>query len=56
MQRMGGINSLVISKDQSYVISVGQDKRLVVWSVRENDPVFQTFLDGEKDEGLAIAM
>jgi hypothetical protein len=24
MQRMGGINSLVISKDQGFVISVGQ--------------------------------
>lgn len=57
MQRMGGINDLVLSKGaQNYTISVGQDKKIVVWSNRLNDAVYTQYIDGENDEGLAIAM
>ena len=58
MQRMGGINDMVLTKDkaQSYTISVGQDKKIVIWSNRLNDPVYSSYIDEENDEGLAIAM
>ncbi len=56
MQRMGGINGIVVSRDQTHVISVGQDRKVAVWDTRKNDVVFQTFIDDENDEGLAIAM
>lgn len=56
MQRMGGINDFIITKDDGYVISVGQDRKIVLWDNRMNDLLFSTFLDGENDEGFAIAM
>lgn len=56
MQRMGGINSFVLSKDDRYLISVGQDKKIVVWDNTLNDPIYSTFLDEENDEGQSIDM
>lgn len=55
---MGGINDLILSKDkaQSYTISVGQDKKIVVWSNKMNEPIYTQYIDEENDEGLAIAM
>ena len=56
MQRMGGINEIVLSQNEQYLVSVGQDKRVVVWDNKKSDAVILSFLDEEKDEGLAIAM
>lgn len=52
---MGGINDLVLTRSQRYVVSVGQDRKIVIWDVRTNDPIFQRTIDDENDEGLAIA-
>ena len=57
MQRMGGINDMALTRGaQSHTVSVGQDKKLVVWCNRSNEPVLQLFIDEERDEGLAVAM
>lgn len=56
MQRMGGINSIAIAKDQTHTLSVGQEKKLVVWNNVENDLITQVSLDEENDEGHSIAM
>jgi hypothetical protein len=56
MQRMGGINDFVLSNDDNFIISVGQDKRIMIWERTKNDPIYHTLLDDEQDEGLAIAM
>ena len=53
---MGGINSFVLSKDDNYCISVGQDKKIVVWDNSSNEHVYSTFLDEENDEGHSIDM
>ena len=55
-QRMGGINGIVISHDQSTVISVGQEKKLTFWRVDAQEPLFSQYLDGELDEGRCVAM
>ena len=57
MQRMGGINDVAITKGaQSHTVSVGQDKKVVLWDNRTNEPVLQIFIDEENDEGLAVAV
>jgi hypothetical protein len=55
-QRMGGINGLVISKDQSMIISVGQEKKVSFWPVNSAEALYSQLLDGERDEGRCIAM
>lgn len=55
MQRMGGINSVILSQDESNMISVGQEKKLVYWGSGSDLPVYQVFLDGERDEGRCLA-
>ena len=63
MQRMGGINNFVMSSDDRVIVSVGQEKKIVVWDSSQPEPVFSLFLDeeerggaGDEAEGLAIAM
>lgn len=56
MQRMGGLNALVLLRDQQHSVSVGQEKRIVVWNMSNNDPVFSRNIDDENDEGNAIAV
>lgn len=56
MQRMGGLNDLVLLRDQQHTVSVGQEKRIVVWNMSNNDPVFSRNIDDENDEGNAIAV
>jgi hypothetical protein len=53
---MGGINGLVISKDQSMIISVGQEKKVSFWPVNSAEALYSQVLDGERDEGRCIAM
>lgn len=56
MQRMGGINDFVFSLDDRFIISVGQDRKIVVWDNSQNDLVYYRNIDEENDEGFAIAM
>jgi len=56
MQRMGGINDFVLTHDDQFIISVGQDHKIVIWDNRLEQPIFQQFLQEENDEGFAIAM
>ncbi len=56
MQRMGGINDFVITKDDQFIISVGQDRKVVIWDNRSEHPAFAQFIQEENDEGLAVAL
>ena len=56
MQRMGGINGVVLSSDESHSITVGQDKKIVLWDNRKNESIHTRFIDKENDEALAIDM
>lgn len=55
-QRMGGINCVVIGKDERQILTVGQEKRLVYWDNTQSEPSRQIFLDGDFDEGKAVAV
>lgn len=55
MQRMGGINDMVITNDQQMVVSVGQDRKIVLWDNRHADAVYSVNIDEENDEAFAIA-
>lgn len=39
-----------------YRSTIGQEKRLVIWHVQEPEHLFSVELDGEHDEGFAIAL
>lgn len=38
-QRMGGINCVALSQDETTVLTVGQEKRVTYWDLREHHPV-----------------
>lgn len=38
---MGGINDVALSADQSLVFSVGQDRRISFWDLRQPEPIQQ---------------
>lgn len=52
---MGAVNALMLSKDQTHVVSVGQEKRMTYWDINAANPVHAISLDGENDEGKCIA-
>ena len=56
MQRMGGINNIVLSRDESHILSVGQEKKLKYWHLSTPDAVHQEFLENEDDEGRCISI
>jgi hypothetical protein len=56
MQRMGGINDISILSTQAHCISVGQDKKLVLWDGKQGDPKYQRYINEEIDEGNAVAV
>ena len=55
-QRAGGINAVAVSRDQSLVLTVGKEKRLQLWDLRESAPV-QSFgpVHGPTGEGTCVA-
>ncbi len=53
---MGSINATTLSKDESHVLSVGQEKRLTYWDINAANPVHAVNLDGENDEGRCITL
>ena len=56
MQRMGGINDMLISKDENYIVSVGQDRTLTYWVSNQEDCTHKIELNGDNDEGRAITL
>ena len=50
---MGGINSIALSGDQTLVLTVGQEKKLTFWDLREPNPIAS--LD-HGDEAFAMAV
>ena len=56
MQRMGGLHGVVILKDQQHSVTVGQEKKLVMWDCKRTEQVFQSYINEENDEGNAFAM
>lgn len=36
---MGGINAVALSRDETTVLTVGQEKRITFWDLREHHPV-----------------
>jgi hypothetical protein len=56
MQRMGGINDFVLTADDRFVISVGQDRKIVVWENSKAEAIYSCWIDDENDEGFSIAM
>mmetsp|Transcript_19000 Transcript_19000/g.62460 ORF Transcript_19000/g.62460 Transcript_19000/m.62460 type:complete len:90 (-) Transcript_19000:1655-1924(-) len=44
---MGGINSFALLPDQLQVVSVGQERKLSFWDLREPDPIQSIALEGE---------
>lgn len=59
MQRMGGINDVrLLGEREDFLVSVGQDRKLVLWDAKSSDPVFAQLLDvdHEADEGLTLSV
>ncbi|RYY85233.1 hypothetical protein EON63_07775 [archaeon] len=56
IQRMGGINDFVLSRCEQFIISVGQDRRMCIWSARQGELLTGVNIDGENDEAMAIDM
>lgn len=54
VQRMGAVNSIVLSKDETHILSVGQEKRLTYWDINAANPVHAINLAGETDEGKCV--
>lgn len=48
-QRMGGVNAVALSGDQTTVLTVGQEKRVTYWDLRERHPVFAKVMKRESD-------
>lgn len=36
---MGGVNAVALSQDETTVITMGQEKRVTYWDLREHHPV-----------------
>ena len=47
---MGGLNALALSKDQALVATVGQEKRLTLWDLRDQLPVAMSELSPNHDD------
>lgn len=57
VQRMGGINHITLSKDETQVLTVGQEKRISFWDLREHNPTRVVNLTEDlSDEALCVAV
>ena len=52
---MGGINAVCLSKDQLQVLTVGQEKKITYWDLRETNPV-QQVAKAHEGEATCIAV
>ena len=56
-QRMGGINSIALSKDQTNVYTVGQEKRITRWDLRDQNFLEAVDLsDDQTDEAACVSV
>lgn len=54
---MGGINHITLSKDETQVLTVGQEKRISFWDLREHNPTRVVNLTEDlSDEALCVAV
>ena len=54
---MGGINCITLSNDETQVLTVGQEKRISFWDLREHNPIRVTNLTEDmSDEALCVAV
>lgn len=53
---MGAINAATLSRDETHILSVGQEKRLTYWGISELNPLHAVPLDSGNDEGKCIAV
>ena len=54
---MGGINGVALSKDQTIVLTVGQERRVTSWDLREQNPIGVRDLSPDLgDEAMTIAL
>lgn len=44
-QRMGGVNAVALSGDETTVLTMGQEKRITYWDLREHHPVLAKVRD-----------
>lgn len=54
MQRMGGINAVCLSKDESNILTVGQEHTLTYWGVGQEDAIHKVLLNDDFDEGRCL--
>lgn len=55
-QRIGGINAFTLSKDETLIMSVGQEKRLTCWECFGPNPIYAQPLQAEEDEGRCVVV
>merc|ERR1712159_922674 len=54
---MGGINDVALFKNQTCIITVGQEKRITCWDLRERNPIaVQDLSNDMTDEGRCICV
>jgi cilia- and flagella-associated protein 52 len=52
-QRMGGINTIALSKDETQIISMGQERKISFWNRNSPAPIHESAL-GEHEEGTCL--
>ncbi|RHY34592.1 hypothetical protein DYB32_000807, partial [Aphanomyces invadans] len=55
IQRMGGLNAIALSRNQSIVLTVGQEKRISYWDLRIEAPV-NVITKAHADEATCLAV
>lgn len=57
LQRMGGVHRVQLSGDETLVMTVGQEKRLTCWDLREHHPITYRDLSSKgNDESHSLAV
>jgi len=55
---MGGVNGIDLSDDETTLITVGQEKRVTLWDLREHHPLMHRDLSPKGDDeakGVAVS-
>lgn len=53
-QRMGGVNDIILSWDENFIVSVGQEKRVTVWDVKKPEPPNKQLLNIGNNENRCV--
>jgi WD40 repeat protein len=54
-QNTGGINAIALSRDQTVALTVGQEKKITYWDLREAQPIRQIH-PAHRGEATCIAV